>query len=87
MLSWTWGHARDFVEAMYLMLQQPKPDDYVIATGETHTIKNLLTVAFERVGLDWKKYVGVDPKYYRPTEVDLLPRGRIESQACAEVGT
>ena len=67
-----WGHARDYVEAMYLMLQQPKPDDYVIATGETHTIKNLLTVAFERVGLDWKKYVGVDPKYYRPTEVDLL---------------
>ena len=67
-----WGHAKDYVEAMWLMLQQTAPDDYIIATGETHTIKNLLTVAFGRVSLDWKKYVGIDQKYYRPTEVDLL---------------
>jgi len=67
-----WGHARDYVEAMYLMLQQPQPDDYVIATGKTHSIKDLLSVAFEHVGLDWKNYVGIDPKYYRATEVDIL---------------
>ena len=67
-----WGHAKDYVEAMWLMLQQPEPDDYIIATGETHSVRNLLTVAFERVGLDWKNYVGIDPKYYRATEVDIL---------------
>jgi GDPmannose 4,6-dehydratase len=67
-----WGHARDFVEGMWMMLQQPSADDYVLATGETHTIRELLDVAFERVGLDWKKYVTIDTKYYRPTEVDLL---------------
>lgn len=67
-----WGYAKEYVEAMWLMLQQPKPDDFVIATGETHTVRELLDVAFERVGLDWTKYVVVDPKYYRPTEVDLL---------------
>ncbi len=67
-----WGHARDYVEAMYLMLQQPTPDDYVIATGETHSIRELLDVAFYRVGLNWNKYVTVDPKYYRPTEVEQL---------------
>lgn len=67
-----WGHAQDYVEAMWLMLQQEQPDDYVIATGETHTIKELLDVAFSRVGLDWTKYVGIDQKYYRPTEVDIL---------------
>ena len=67
-----WGHAKDYIEAMWLMLQQPKADDYVIATGETHTIRDLLDVAFGHLGLDWKNYVGVDPKYYRPTEVDIL---------------
>ena len=67
-----WGHAKDYVEAMWLMLQQPKPDDYVIATGETHTIRDLLDVAFGHLGLDWKNYVGIDPKYFRPTEVDIL---------------
>lgn len=67
-----WGHAKDFVEGMWMMLQQDQPDDYVLATGETHTIRELLDVAFERVGLDWTKYVTQDPKYYRPTEVDLL---------------
>jgi GDPmannose 4,6-dehydratase len=67
-----WGHAKDYVEAMWLMLQQANPDDYVIATGETHTIRELLDVAFGHLGLDWHNYVGIDPKYYRPTEVDVL---------------
>jgi GDPmannose 4,6-dehydratase len=67
-----WGHAQDYVEAMWLMLQQPKADDYVIATGETHSIRELLDLAFGEVRLDWSKYVTVDPHYYRPTEVDIL---------------
>jgi GDPmannose 4,6-dehydratase len=67
-----WGHAQDYVEAMWLMLQQPKADDYVIATGETHSIRELLDVAFGEVRLDWSEYVTVDPHYYRPTEVDVL---------------
>ena len=67
-----WGHAKDYVEAMWLMLQHQCPDDFVIATGETHSIRDLLDVAFKSVGLDWSDYVGVDPRYYRPTEVDLL---------------
>jgi len=67
-----WGYAGDYVEAMWLMLQQPEPDDYVIATGETHTVREILDVAFSHLGLDWQQYVKIDPKYYRPTEVDLL---------------
>ncbi|OQW61930.1 MAG: GDP-mannose 4,6-dehydratase [Nitrospira sp. ST-bin4] len=67
-----WGYAGDYVEAMWLMLQQPEPDDYVIATGETHTVREFLDVAFSHLGLDWLQYVKIDPKYYRPTEVDLL---------------
>lgn len=67
-----WGYAKDYVEAMWLMLQQDKPDDYVIATNETHTIREFLDVAFGHVGLDWEKYVEIDPRYYRPAEVDLL---------------
>ena len=67
-----WGYAGDYVEAMWLMLQQPQPDDYVIATGETHTVREFLAVAFGHLNLDWKEYVKIDPKYYRPTEVDLL---------------
>ena len=67
-----WGHAKDFVEGMWLMLQQDKPDDYVLATGETHTLYELLHTAFSHVGLYWYNYVTIDPKYYRPTEVDLL---------------
>jgi GDPmannose 4,6-dehydratase len=67
-----WGFAGDYVEAMWLMLQQPAPDDYVIATGETHTVKEFLGEVFEHVGLDWKRHVKIDPRYYRPTEVDLL---------------
>lgn len=67
-----WGFAGDYVEAMWLMLQQPRPDDYVIATGETHSVRELLDVAFERVGLDWHSVVAADPRYLRPAEVDLL---------------
>lgn len=67
-----WGFAGDYVEAMWLMLQQPAPDDYVIATGETHTVKEFLDVVFEHLGLDWTRHVKIDPRYYRPTEVDLL---------------
>jgi len=67
-----WGHAREYVEAMWLMLQQETPDDYVIATNETHSIREFLDLAFEHAGLDWKKYVEIDARYYRPAEVDLL---------------
>jgi len=67
-----WGYAKEYVEAMWLMLQQPEADDYVIATNETHTIRECLEVAFGRLGLDWQKYVEIDPRYYRPAEVELL---------------
>jgi len=67
-----WGYAKEYVEAMWLMLQQEKPDDYVIATGETHTIREFLDESFGHVGLDWKPYVEIDPRYYRPAEVELL---------------
>ena len=68
-----WGYAGDYVKAMWLMLQQPEPDDYVIATGETHTIEELVELAFAEVGIDdWKKHVRQDPKFFRPAEVDLL---------------
>jgi GDPmannose 4,6-dehydratase len=67
-----WGFAGDYVRGMWMMLQHDKPDDYVLATGETHSVKELCQVAFDRVGLDWEKHVVVDPKFYRPAEVDLL---------------
>ncbi|MEN9845114.1 MAG: hypothetical protein RIS36_261 [Pseudomonadota bacterium] len=67
-----WGFAGDYVEAMWLMLQQETPDDYVIATGETHTVKELVQVAFDHAGLDWEKHVKLDPAFIRPAEVDLL---------------
>jgi GDPmannose 4,6-dehydratase len=68
-----WGYAGDYVKAMWLMLQQEEPDDYVIATGETHTIEELVQRAFAEVGIDdWQKYVRQDPKFFRPAEVDLL---------------
>jgi GDPmannose 4,6-dehydratase len=67
-----WGHAQDYVRAMWLMLQQDKPDDYVIATGQTHTVERLVQLAFAAVDLDWKKYVVLDPAFVRPAEVDLL---------------
>jgi len=67
-----WGFAGDYVEAMWLMLQQDKPDDYVIATGESHSVRDVLDVAFGTLGLDWQKFVELDPRYLRPTEVDHL---------------
>jgi GDPmannose 4,6-dehydratase len=72
-----WGFAGDYVEAMWLMLQQERPDDFVIATGECHTVRDFLDHAFGRVDLDWRKYVEIDPRYYRPAEVDEL-RGDME---------
>jgi GDPmannose 4,6-dehydratase len=67
-----WGFAGDYIRAMWLMLQQPQADDYVIATGETHSVQELLELAFSHAGLDWKKYVEIDPKLVRPAEVDYL---------------
>jgi GDPmannose 4,6-dehydratase len=67
-----WGYARDYVEAMWLMLQAQKPDDYVVATGETHSVKEFLSEAFGLVNLRWEDYVRTDPRYFRPTEVDIL---------------
>jgi len=67
-----WGFAGDFVEAMWLMLQQEKPDDYVVATGEAHSVRELVELAFAAAGLDWKRHVEIDPRYFRPTEVDAL---------------
>jgi len=67
-----WGFAGDYVRAMWLMLQQNEPDDYVISTGETHTVQSLVEHAFGAVGLDWQKYVVIDPAFVRPAEVDLL---------------
>ena len=67
-----WGYAGDFVRAMWLMLQQPKPDDYVIGTGATHTVQEFVEIAFDYLDLDWRRFVVVDPQLYRPAEVDLL---------------
>jgi GDPmannose 4,6-dehydratase len=67
-----WGFAGDYVYAMWLMLQQDQPDDYVIGTGETHTVQEFVECAFAHVGLDWRAHVVIDPKFYRPAEVDLL---------------
>jgi GDPmannose 4,6-dehydratase len=67
-----WGYAKEYVEAMWLMLQQEHADDYVVATGETHSVREFLAEAFSYVGLDWQDYVEIDPNYYRPAEVELL---------------
>jgi len=67
-----WGYAKEFVEAMWRMLQQPEPDDYVIATGESHSVREFLELAFSHMGLDWNRHVEIDPRYFRPAEVDLL---------------
>ncbi|PTQ51395.1 MAG: GDP-mannose 4,6-dehydratase [Brockia lithotrophica] len=67
-----WGYAPDYVEAMWLMLQQEEPDDYVIATGESHSVREFVEAAFGAVGLDWRDYVEIDPRYFRPAEVDFL---------------
>lgn len=75
-----WGYAKEYVEAMWRILQQEQPKDYVIATGETHTVREFAEVAFAHVGLDWHDYVNSDPLYYRPAEVDLL----LGNPSCAE---
>jgi len=67
-----WGYAGDYVEAMWLMLQQPEPDDYVVATGESYSVREFLEEAFGLLGLDWREYVEIDPRYFRPAEVDFL---------------
>ena len=67
-----WGHAKDYVRAMYMMLQRPEPDDYVIATGETHSVREFCELAFSCVDLDYEQFVKEDPQFYRPAEVDLL---------------
>jgi GDPmannose 4,6-dehydratase len=67
-----WGYAPDYIEAMWLMLQHDQPEDYVIATGETHSVKEFVEEAFGLLGLDWRKHIEMDPRYIRPTEVDLL---------------
>jgi GDPmannose 4,6-dehydratase len=79
-----WGHAKDYVRAMYLMLQQEQPDDYVIGTGEGNTVRDFCRVAFGHVGLDWEPFVRVDPRYFRPTEVQALVADA--SKARAELG-
>ena len=75
-----WGHARDYVRAMHLMLQQETPDDYVVSTGETHSIKEFLDAVFGYLNLDWQKYVKIDPALYRPAEVDLLLGNSIKAK-------
>jgi GDPmannose 4,6-dehydratase len=67
-----WGYAPEYIEAMWSMLQKDKPDDYVIATGETHSVKEFVELAFSHLELDWQKHVKIDPHYFRPSEVDLL---------------
>ena len=68
-----WGYAPDYVEGMWLMMQQDEPDDYVLATGESHSIRDFLEIAFDEIGIsDWEQYVGQDPKFFRPAEVDVL---------------
>ena len=67
-----WGYAKDYVRAMWLMLQAGEPEDFVIATGETHSVRDFLGLAFGHLDLDWSEYVEIDPSYYRPAEVDLL---------------
>ena len=80
-----WGYSPDYCEAMWLMLQQDTPDDYVIATGETHSIREFLDVAFKHIGItEWDKYVGQNPRFMRPAEVDVL-RGD-SSKALSELG-
>jgi GDPmannose 4,6-dehydratase len=79
-----WGYAGDYVRAMWLMLQQDEPDDYVVGTGETHSVQELCEVAFGHVGLNWRDYVVQDPRFMRPAEVDLLVSD--PSKACGKLG-
>ena len=76
-----WGHAREYVQAMWLMLQQPEPDDYVVATGETHSVREFVELAFSQVGLDFRDYVVKDPALFRPAEVNLLLGDSTKAQA------
>lgn len=76
-----WGYAPEYVEAMWLMLQQEEPDDYVIGTGETHSVREFLEAACERAGLDWREIVEIDPRYYRPAEVDVLQADASKARA------
>jgi GDPmannose 4,6-dehydratase len=96
-----WGFAGDYVRAMWLMLQQDEPDDYVVGTGETHSVEEFVRIAFDHAGLDWRRYVVIDPRFYRPAEVDLLlgdaskarrklgwqPQMSFEQMVCAMVDT
>jgi GDPmannose 4,6-dehydratase len=79
-----WGFAGDFVEAMWMMLQQDEPDDFVIATGQTRSVREFVEATFDAVGLDWQRHVRTDPRYFRPTEVDLLLGDA--SKACRKLG-
>lgn len=81
-----WGHAKDYTRAMHLMLQQDEPEDYVVATGESHSVREFCERAFEEVGLDYKKYVVLDERLYRPAEIDQLvgDAGKIRTQLCWE---
>jgi GDPmannose 4,6-dehydratase len=79
-----WGHAEDYVRAMHLMLQSPRPGDYVIATGETHSVREFCGLAFEEVGLDYNEFVKVDRQFYRPAEADVLVGD--SAKAKAELG-
>ena len=76
-----WGHAREYVEAMWLMLQQPEPDDYVVATGETNSVRDFVELAFSHAGLDYRKHVVNDPELFRPAEVNLLLGSSAKAQA------
>jgi GDPmannose 4,6-dehydratase len=79
-----WGYAGDYVDAMWRMLQQPTPQDYVVGTGKTHSVQELVELAFSHVGLDWRRHVVSDPRFYRPAEVDLLLAD--PGKACRELG-
>src|SRR5207245_10373836 len=76
-----WGFAGGSVEAMWLMVQQGKPDDYVIATGEAHSVRDLVELAFAAAGLDWRRHVEIDRRYFRPTEVDVLRGGPAKARS------
>ena len=79
-----WGYAPDYVRAMWLMLQQDKPDDFVIGTGEAHSVREFVELAFETAGLDWQKHVEIDPRYFRPAEVDYLCADTSKAQKVLE---
>ncbi len=82
-----WGFAGDYVRAMWMMLQQDEADDYVIGTGETHSVEEFVQIAFDRAGLDWRKHVTIDPKFHRPAEVDLLLSDPAKAAAVARLET